>query len=585
MFTHYSKYFPATRRVTSDAAHGRDGYALLEQGGFVRGTGAAGVHYLLPLGWRVHRKICAIIFDEMERRGVLNLTLPILQQRELWEATNRWGAYVRSKTMFQTKEEHKGGEFGLAPTAEEMVTALVAAEVKSWRELPLQLHQIGPKFRDELRPRGGLLRGREFVMSDAYSFDRDEAGMRQSFEMYREIYSAIFGRLGLPDVISVEADSGAIGGSGSAEFMTLSDAGEDMLLRCDLCGYGANAEKADSRYSVAEPDVKRRSARRAQTPNVTTVEQLHTLFPDVAADQMIKTLIFAISDTASSEDSEPEETVPDLVAVCIRGDLTVNEVKLTNLIGRPVRPATDDEIEAATGAPVGFAGPIGLRGVGQTFFDASAKPMTNFLCGVNEADTHILDANFGSDVGTPSEFFALHLAQAGDGCPKCEGALTAERGIEIGHVFMLQRGYAAALGAKYSAEDGGDEIMWMGCYGIGTTRLLQAIAEKCRDSDGLVWPATVAPFDVHVVLTHAHDDVQGSLADEIGETLDQLGLAALLDDRAVSPGVKFKDADLIGCPVRVTVGRAAERGEVEVYKRGDKTTEVVPAHALAIALS
>jgi prolyl-tRNA synthetase len=579
MYVLYSKYFPTTRREASQGDKTSTGYALLERGGFVRPTGAAGVNYLLPLGLRVHSKVCAIVFDEMERNGVLSLQMPILQQRELWERTKRWAAYVESKTMFRTKDEHKGAEFGLAPTAEEMVTALVAAEVKSWRELPLHLHQIGPKFRDELRPRLGLLRGREFVMSDAYSFDRDEAGMKASFDMYKDIYTKIFARSGLPDVIAVEADSGAIGGSGSAEFMTVSEVGEDTLLRCETCGYGANAEKADSRYAPATPEAEVRPAKIEPTPNVTTVDQLQEQFPNILASQMIKTLIFALTDN----DAEGEHL--DLIAVCIRGDLTVNEVKLVNLVGQALRPATEMEIESATGARVGFAGPIGLRGVQRVFFDRSAEGMMNFLCGVNQADTHILDANFGRDVEPPSEFFSLHLAQEGDGCLECDGDLTESRGIEVGHVFMLQRGYASALGASYTNEDGDEQTMWMGCYGIGTTRLMQAIAEKCHDSDGLVWPASVAPFAVQVVMTYPEDELQKSLIETLGVMFDRTDTVALLDDRATSPGVKFKDADLIGCPVRVTVGRGAPSGELEVYNRRRKTTTTVAVADLQGAIA
>jgi prolyl-tRNA synthetase len=588
MYTRYSRYFPATRRSTSRSDGDDNAYTLLERAGFVRSSGAAGVHYLLPLGWRVHRKICDVVFDEMELNGVLNLQMPILQQRELWEMTKRWYAYINSKTMFRTVDEHRGTEFGLAPTAEEMVTALVAGEVRSWRELPLHLHQIGPKFRDEIRPRLGLLRGREFVMSDAYSFDRDEAGMRASFDMYMDIYTKIFARVGLPDVITVQADSGAIGGSGSAEFMTLSEVGEDVLLRCEECGYGANAEKADSRYdSPPDGNNELRPSRREPTPDVTTVEQLERLFPEVKASQMIKTLIFALTDEDAGGSSELDGTAPapDLIAVCIRGDLTVNEVKLRNLVGEPLRPASDREIHDATGAPVGFAGPIDLRGVRKIFFDRSVEGLTNFLCGVNVEEVHILDANFGRDVPVPEQLFALHVAREGHTCPECDGRLTESRGIEVGHVFMLQRGYASALGAEYTDENGEDATIWMGCYGIGTTRLLQAIAQKCHDADGLTWPASIAPFDVQVVMTQAEDEVQRSIVDEIGGTLDGMSLTALLDDRSASPGVKFKDADLIGCPLRITVGRDAANGEVELYLRKQQETRTLAVGELAAAIA
>jgi prolyl-tRNA synthetase len=548
----------------------------LERGGFVRSGGASGVHSLLPLGWRVHRKICDVIFDAMERRGVLNVTLPILQPRELWEQTDRWNAYVASQTMFRTRDEHKGGEFGLAPTAEEMVTALVAGDAKSWRELPLRLHQIGPKFRDEIRPRGGLLRGREFSMSDAYSFDRDEAGMRASFELFRDLYAEIFELVGLEDVISVQADSGAIGGTGSAEFMALNEVGEDTLLTCGRCDYGANAEKADSRYPQTAGEAEMRPARRVATPEIKTVEQLHAQFPEVAPSQMIKTLLFAV-------DGDDGERF--LVAVCIRGDLAVNEVKLSNELGLAVAAASGDEIEQATGAPTGFAGPIDLRGVRTIYFDRSVEGMRNFLCGVNEEDMHILDANFGSDVEPPVEYVDVHLAAGGDGCPECDGTLVESRGIELGHVFMLQRGYAKALGATFSDESGMERDMWMGCYGIGTTRLFQAIAEQWRDHDGLIWPEQVAPFDAHVVLTRPKDRTQAQVLEEVARIAAQAGMAVLVDDRDVSPGVKFKDADLIGCPLRLTIGRDAGEGKVEARIRSSGESDVVSTTELAIRLT
>lgn len=569
MYVSYSRYFPQTRREASQGDLISPGYAFLERGGFIRSAGVAGIYNLLPLGWRVHRKVCDVIFEVMEENGVLNVTLPILQPKELWEQTGRWPAYVASKTMFRTRDEHRGTEFGLAPTAEEMVTALVAGDVKSWRELPLQLHQIGPKFRDEIRPRLGLLRGREFVMSDAYSFDRDEAGMRASFELYRKIYREIFRRVGLRDVIDVEADSGAIGGQGSAEFMALNEAGEDTLLNCldPECGYGANAEKADSRYLEVENDEDPRASRRVPTPDVRTVEELQQQFPEVDAAQMVKTLIFA----AGGEDEGGDR---DLIAVCIRGDLEVNEVKLTNEVEETITPASSEEIERATGAPVGFAGPIDLKGVKQLYFDRSTQGMTNFLCGANEEDVHVLDVNFGTDVAEPERFIDVHLARGGDGCPKCGTELVESRGIELGHVFMLQRGYADALGATFTDEAGQEAVMWMGCYGIGTTRLVQAIAEQFHDENGLIWPDAVAPFNIHVVVTRAEDPDQIRVLGQVADVLDRAGRTALVDDRSVSPGVKFKDADLLGCPLRITVGRSASEGTVELRDRatGDTNT-------------
>lgn len=572
MHISYSNYFPETRRSASQGESVSPGYTYLERGGFIRSSGSAGIYSLLPLGWRVHRKVCDIIFQVMEEHGVLNLTLPILQQRELWEKTGRWEAYVSSKTMFRTRDEHRGSEYGLAPTAEEMVTVLVAGDVKSWRELPLQLHQIGPKFRDELRPRLGLLRGREFSMSDAYSFDCDEAGMQTSFDLYREIYKEIFLRVGLEEVISVRADSGAIGGKGSAEFMVVNDAGEDSLLRCAACGYGANAEKADSRYPEPdEQDAEERLAERVGTPNVRTVDQLEEQFPDIPASAMVKTLIFAVEGGGDER---------DLVAICIRGDLEVNEVKLANVVQEAISPAESEEIERATGAPVGFAGPIDLKGMRALYFDRSVKGMKNFLCGANEKDIHVINVNFGADLAEPDTFADVHLARGGDGCPECDGELAENRGIELGHVFMLQRGYAEALGATFTNKDGEEEPMWMGCYGIGTTRLLQAIAEHCHDEKGLRWPASVAPFDVHVVITKPGDPDQVELTAQVQALIDELGKTALVDDREVSPGVKFNDAELLGCPLRLTIGRDAPDEKIEAQSRAAEVGEVLHVNDL-----
>ncbi len=553
-----SRHFPATRREIGTGSSRSQ--QLLEQAGYIRKSGTSGVYSLLPLGWRVHDRICRIIFQAMEEAGVHNVQLPILQAKELWEQTGRWEGYTRSRTMFTTVEHHSGALYGLAPTAEEMVTHLVQSELTSWRELPVSLHQIGPKFRDELRPRSGLLRTREFVMSDAYSFDRDEEGMRRSFEMFREIYQTIFRRVGIPHVISVQADSGAIGGQGSAEFMALSDAGEDTLLTCSSCDYGANAEKAVSRYARYEPEADARPLRREATPGIRSVEDLAGFFPDVPAHRMVKTLILTV------DRGYPTER---WVAVCIRGDLNVNEVKLRNHLGaRSVEAATAAEVERVTGAEVGFAGPIGLDGVDRIIFDTSARGMANFLCGCNETDEHALDVNFGRDIPSPDQFAELHTAEARHGCASCgEGTLRTSRGIEVGHIFMLQRGYAERMEVAFAAEDGTKQVPWMGCYGIGTTRLVQAIVEQCHDEHGLAWPVGVAPYTHHVVVTQPENPKAMEVAEQVAAILGES--RCMLDDRSkVSAGVKFKDADLLGAPYRIVIGRKAADGVVEFSLRG-----------------
>lgn len=552
-----SRHFPATRRDMKAGLMGS--HSLLERAGFIRNAGAAGIFTLLPLGWRVHRAICDLVFETMERNGVQNLQLPILQPQELWERTGRWDRYVATKTMFTTTEQHSQVRFGLAPTAEEIVTTLAASEVQSWRDLPLILHQIGPKFRDELRPRMGLLRCREFSMSDAYSFDRDEVTMRESFELLRRIYRTIFDASGLPNCIAVQADSGAIGGQGSAEFMAISENGEDVLFTCDHCDYGANVEKAQGHYPVPTNGGVPAPFQQVATPNVRTVEDLERNFPDLDATRMIKTIILTIRST-SGETSE--------VAVCMRGDLEVNLVKLTNALrADAVESAVPQVVEEATGAAVGFAGPIGLVNI-DILFDRSVEGLTNFLCGVNKTDYHAINVNWDRDLPKPSEYVDVASVAEGHGCGVCaSGKLRSSRGIEVGHIFMLQTGYAEKLGATYVDEHGAEQTIWMGCYGIGTTRLMQAIVEQNSDEQGIVWPQRVAPYDVLVLAVNMEDEAQVSAARAACSSLASSGWSVMFDDRRSGAGPKFIDADLIGFPWRVTSGRRAHDGRVELRDR------------------
>ncbi|RME05042.1 MAG: proline--tRNA ligase [Planctomycetota bacterium] len=558
-----SRHFPKTLRSVSEDL--TQAHALMLRAGLIRQV-SPGIYTLLPLGWRVHQKVKRIIFEEMEKREVHNLEFPILQPKEIWQKTGRWEKYLKTKTMFTTKELFSQQDFGLAPTAEEVATTLAMAEIQSWRDLPQHFHQIGPKFRDEIRPRLGLLRAREFSMSDAYSFDADEEGMRRSFQMYREIYQSIFQRVGLNRFISVQADSGAIGGSGSAEFMALSEeVGEDFLLTCEACDYGANVEKADSVYRKPRYGPARERSRKVHTPGIRTVEELKNFFKGekIQPHHMVKTVLLSV---IPSENREAYE-----VAVCIRGDLDVNLTKVRNLLkADEVFPAEGEVVERLTGAEVGFAGPLGLEGrVERILFDLSTKGMTNFLCGCNETDYHQLDVNFGVDLPLPKEWYNLHIAQRGHRCPECrKGKLIERRGIEVGHVFMLQTSYSAPLSATYTDANGQEQLLWMGCYGIGTTRLMQAIVDQNRDEDGIVWPWSVAPYQVMVVVANSSDAQQAQLGEEIYRHLRGLGLEVMLDDRDYcSAGEKFKDADLLGFPFRVTVGRYAKEGLAELKER------------------
>lgn len=564
-----TKLFPRTRygeiSDTTTAAH-----TFLVKAGFIKQL-AAGSYILLPLGFRVWRKIQSIIWDLMEEHGVQNLQLPIMQPKELWERTGRWDKYVASKTIFETIERHSGARFGLAPTAEEVVAWLAKETITSYRDLPVVWHQIGWKFRDEIRPRHGLLRCREFDMSDAYSLDRDETGMRQSFNLVRSIYTKIFERIGLTNCISVQADSGAIGGQGSAEFMAISkEGGEDILITCSSCGYGANLDKATS---IVPPPTRHDDSpvpmHLEHTPNTRTVEELCKLFPKLDATRMVKTIIFTVDGELGPDKSYE-------VAVCIRGDLEINPVKLNNaLCAQSVVPADAAVVREVTGADVGFAGPISLRNVRQILFDCSVEGLTNVLCGANKTDYHALDVTPDRDFSIPGHFIDLHLAVAGHKCLECKsGVLLESHGIEVGHIFMLQTSYAEKMEATFRGEDSQLHPIWMGCYGIGTTRLMQAIVEQNRDEKGIVWPESVAPFQVEIVsVKYADSQEQRQLADTLYERLWQRGVSVLLDDRPAQGGVKFVDADLIGCPWRITIGRRAADGVVELRNR--QTLEVI----------
>lgn len=562
-----TRLLPRTRRQAAEGLSGAN--ALLVRAGYIRQV-EQGLFILGPLAFRVWQKLRDIIFSEMESDGILNISMPILQPKELWDKTGRWERYRQSKTMLTTRNLHKSDrEYGLAPTAEEVVTWLAATEVESYADLPVSFHQIGWKMRNETRPHGGLLRGIEFDMSDAYSFDADEDGMRRSFELFRSLYHRIFTRVGLRRFIAVQADSGAIGGKGSAEFMAISEeVGEDVLITCPKCNYGANLERANSCYPRPVRANEQLPRRIELTPGTKSVDQLVSLFANegLTADRMIKTIILTIVKGGESYE----------VAVCMRGDLEINLVKVRNAFGADeVAPAEAETVVRATGAAVGFAGPLGLAGVREILFDESTGDMANFLCGLNRTDHHALDVNFGTDgLPEPDRRHNLHQAKAGHGCPECgEGILEESHGIEVGHIFMLQKGYAEKMGATYHDRDGKDQTIWMGCYGIGVTRLLQTIVEQSRDKDGIIWPESVAPYRVVIVPVLWANPVQQALATELYDALRKNGIEAMLDDRDLRGGEKFMDADLLGMPWRITVGRDAEARQVELRHRVDGVVE------------
>ncbi|MCB9883416.1 MAG: proline--tRNA ligase [Planctomycetes bacterium] len=539
-------------------------HALLARTGFIQKL-MAGVYIYAPPMWRTLKKISQIVREEMDRAGAQEAMLPIAQPRDIWVESGRWERYIKEGLLFHF-EDRKGAEVCLGPTHEEVVTTMVKRAVKSYKQLPLNVYQIQTKFRDEIRPRFGLMRGREFIMKDAYSFDVDEDGQDVSYGKMRVAYQRIFERCGLSFTI-VQADAGAIGGKGgSEEFMVNADTGEDAIIVCRSCGYSANAEKAETRLPEVPSCGDPRAMRRESTPDIKSVEQLHATFPDVLPGQMVKTILYV----AVHDDRE------EPVAVLMRGDREVNEIKLGNhLQCVALRLMTDEEIVKYTGAKPGFAGPVGLGANVRLIADESVRDRTNFLCGANETDYHLLDVNFGRDVAEPP-YVDLVLGRGGDGCCSCGATVEETRGIEVGHIFKLGTKYSIAMGALFMGEDGKEHPFVMGCYGIGVSRIAAAAVEQNHDDKGIVWPLPIAPWHCEIIRVVHKDETQAAVAEKLYEQLEARGVECLLDDRKLAPGVKFNDADLIGIPLRIVVGRGAKDGIVEFLERCDGQAREVP---------
>lgn len=538
-------------------------HKLLVRSGYLVKTGS-GIYTFTPLMYRVLSKVMAIVSEEMDRAGAQQMLMPILQPLELWDESGRLDDYMKAGILFHLTDR-KGGRYALGPTHEEIVTDLVRRTISSYKELPVILYQQQMKFRDEIRPRFGLMRGREFMMKDAYSFDVDEKGLDVSYEKMSQAYHRIFERIELKYVV-VDADSGSIGGSGSQEFMVVADAGEDELLLCEELGYGANVEKADSVISPAPDGGPPQPLRKESTPGVTTVAQLCEFF-EMTADQMMKTVLY----TATFRD---EETV---VAVLMRGDRDVNEIKLTNHLEAIAVELLDDEtVRRVTGAAPGFAGPVGLPEEVRVLADCSVDGLSNFLCGANETDFHCLDVNFERDLPMP-ETADLRQARHGDGCtldPKKE--LRSVRGIEVGHIFKLGEKYSVAMDATFLGEDGKPHPIVMGCYGIGGSRIAQAAVEQNHDEDGIVWPWPIAPYHVTVTVAGKKDEDARIAAEELYSSLGDGGFEVLLDDRNLGLGARLKDAEIMGIPFRVLFGRGFKEGKVEIKCRKTGETEEIP---------
>ncbi len=542
-------------------------HKLLARGGFIVKI-AAGVYTFSPLMWRVVKKFAQIVREELDRHGAQEVMLPIIQPKELWQKSGRWDRYVTDGIMF-TLKDRKGSEMCLGPTHEEVMTAYVDSQVNSYKQLPVNCYQIQDKFRDEIRPRFGLMRGREFSMMDAYSFDVDVEGLDESYQKMRDAYIAIFQRCGL-DFPIVQADSGAIGGAGSEEFMVIADSGEDAILYCPDSGYAANVEKATSQLPEAPEGGVEQPMRKVATPDIKTVADLEGFFPEWHPGRMAKTVLY-MATIAGGADEEAQDRV---VAVMMRGDLEINEVKLVNALDAlAVRLCTDEEIEKATGARVGFAGPVGLPDEVLLLADVSLQGRTNLLCGCNETDQHCLDVNLGRDARMP-EFHDLRRARAGEACPVSGKPMLEARGIEVGHIFKLGTKYSSAMGATFMSQNGKPQPFVMGCYGIGVTRTPASAVEQSHDDKGIVWPAPIAPFECVVAMLDARREDQQQLAAKLYEELLAAGVDACLDDRQMSPGAKFKDHELLGMPVQVFVGRSAAEGKVEfLIRKGMQKSE------------
>lgn len=548
---------PTVKEAPADAANAS--HTLLVRGGYIRKVGA-GMYDFLPLGLRVLRKIENIVREEMDRSGAQEILMPALLPAEYFKETGRWDLY--GDTLFRLKDR-KGGEFHLGPTHEEIVTDIARREIKSWRDMPKNLYQVQTKYRDEPRPRGGLLRCREFLMKDAYSFDISEDAAKESYETMRKAYCRIFDRMGLVYRL-VAADPGAIGGSTSAEFQVLADSGEDAIVACDTCDYAANVEIATVKAQAAQADEGEALEDKAKvhTPKVGSIEDV-SAFLKKPKEKFLKSLVYVAGN--------------DVVMAIVRGDHDLNEIRLARALGiDEVHLAGDADVEKATGAKVGFAGPVGFKG--KVVVDRAAAMVKNAVAGANETDHHVTGVNRGRD--WDGEIADIRLATNGDPCPSCEkGKLKTYKGIEGGHIFILGTKYSAAMGAEYSDESQTKKPIVMGCYGIGVSRLVATAIEQNHDENGIKWPMSIAPYHVELV-TIGKEEAVVAEGRRIYDELGKLGVEVLWDDRDERPGVKFKDADLLGIPLRLTVGaKALANGNVELKPRTEpdpKKAELVP---------
>ena len=542
---------PTLKEVPSDAEI--TSHQLMLRAGMIRKM-ASGIYNQLPMGIRVFRKVEDIIREEMNAKGAQEISCALLVPAELWQESGRWD--VMGPEMFRLKDRN-GRDYCLGPTHEETFTHIVRNEITSYKQLPLNLYQIETKFRDERRPRFGVMRTRNFTMKDAYSFDADQEGLDKSYDDMFDAYTRIFARCEL-DNSPVQADSGAMGGSASAEFMVKSEVGEDEIVFCSGCDYAANIEKATSvNHKASTEEMKEMSE--IETPNVHTIEELQDFFK-MDAGQFAKTLIYYADGK--------------IVAVVVRGDRDVNETKVANAIGGAVEfeLASEDTIKAVTGAEVGFAGPIGIK-TDYLFIDQEVVDQRNVIVGANKTGYHIQNANFGRDFeGQIGDF---RNVQEGDKCPKCGQPLEIMRGVEVGHIFKLGTKYSESMGATFLDQNGKSQPIIMGCYGIGVERTVAAVIEQHHDENGIIWPLAIAPYHVVVVPVNVKKEEHLENAEKIYKELEAAGVEVLLDDRNERAGFKFKDSDLLGIPMRITVGKDIVDGKVEFKLRKEADKEII----------
>lgn len=543
-------------------------HQLLVRAGYIRRL-ANGVYSYLPLMYRVLRKVEQIVREEMDRAGAQELLMPILQPAELWQSSGRWEVY--GDLMMRVKDRH-GRDYGLAPTAEEVITDIAMRELQSYRQLPVNLYQIQTKYRDEIRPRFGLLRGREFIMKDAYSFHTSEECLEKEYQVMAAAYDRIFNRCGL-ETRMVRSDSGAIGGSVSHEFMVLTriaegeqESGENDVFFCSGCDYAANAERAEAVLTPSTQESPFGETAIVDTPGAVSLELMHRDF-GMHPELVLKSLVYMA-----------DEKIP--VMALIRGDYDVEETKLANAVqANDIRMATPEELDRLSGGSAkGFIGPVGLPAPVRMVADASVVAMKNFFVAVNQVDKHLVNANWGVDLPLPEQVSDIRLVRVGDTCPECKvGTLEMTRGIEVGNIFMLGTKYSEKMSATYTAEDGSEQPFVMGCYGIGVSRTAAAAIERFHDKNGMIWPMAIAPYQVVVVPVNTQEPAQMNLAQRLYDELREAGVEVVLDDRDERAGVKFKDADLIGYPIRITAGKKAVDGLLEVKMRDGDTPQDLPA--------